>query len=57
MTGEAQKRLSTSQILREIAEDYHNMAKEGDGKADYMRTRNYLWLLKLADRIQGTKKR
>jgi hypothetical protein len=57
MTGKAPKRLSTSQILREIAEDYHNMAKEGDGKADYMRTRNYLWLLKLADRIQGTKKR
>jgi hypothetical protein len=51
------KRLSTSQILREIAEDYLNLAKEADGKADYMRTRNYLWLLKLADRIQGTKKR
>jgi hypothetical protein len=57
MTGKAQKRLSTSQILREVAEDYHNLAKEADGKADYMRTRNYLWLLKLADRIQGTKKR
>ena len=57
MTGEAQKRLSTSQILREVAEDYHNLAKDADGKADYMRTRNYLWLLKLADRIQGTKKR
>lgn len=56
MTGQGPK-LSTSQILREIAEDYHNMAKDGDGKADYMRTRNYLWLLKLADRIQGTKKR
>jgi hypothetical protein len=56
MTGQGPK-LSTSQILREIAEDYHNMAKEGDGKADYMRTRNYLWLLKLADRIQGTRKR
>jgi len=55
MTGQGPK-LSTSQILREIAEDYHNMAKEGDGKADYMRTRNYLWLLKLADRIQGTRK-
>jgi hypothetical protein len=33
------------------------MAKEGDGKADYMRTRNYLWLLKLADGIQRAKKR
>jgi hypothetical protein len=57
MTGQGQKRLSTSQILREIAEDYHNMAKEDDGKADYMRTRNYLWLLKLADGIQRAKKR
>jgi hypothetical protein len=57
MTGQGSKRLSTSEILREIAEDYHNMAKEGDGKADYIRTRNYLWLRKLADRIQGTKKR
>lgn len=55
MKGQVPKRLSTSQILREIAEDYHNMAKEDDGKADYMRTRNYLWLLKLADRIQGAK--
>jgi hypothetical protein len=57
MTGQGSKRLSTSEILREIAEDYHNMAKEGDGKADYIRTRNYLWLRKLADRIQGAKKR
>jgi hypothetical protein len=56
MTGQGQK-LSTSEILREIAEDYLNLAKEADGKADYMRTRNYLWLRKLADRIQGTKKR
>jgi hypothetical protein len=56
MTGKAPKRLTTSQILREIAEDYYNMAKEGDGKADYLRTRNYLWLLKLADRIQGARK-
>jgi hypothetical protein len=55
--GGARKLLSTSQILREIAEDYHNMAKEGDGKADYLRTRNYLWLIKLADRIQGPRKR
>jgi hypothetical protein len=47
MAGQGSKRLSTSQILREIAEDYHNMAKEAEGKADYMRTRNYLWLLKL----------
>jgi len=59
MTGQAPRRekpLSTSQILREVAEDYHNMAKDGDGKADYMRTRNYLWLLKLADRIKAFKK-
>jgi hypothetical protein len=34
-----------------IAEDYHNMAKEGDGKGDYLRTRDYLWLIKLANRI------
>ncbi len=33
------------------------MANERDGKADSMRTRNYLWLLKLADGIQGAKKR
>jgi hypothetical protein len=59
-TGQAPKRskpLSASEILREIAEDYHNMAKDGDGKADYLRTRNYLWLRKLAGRIQGAKKR
>jgi len=55
--GGAPKLLSTSQILREIAEDYHNMAKEGDGKADYLRTRNYLWLIKLAERIQEARKR
>jgi hypothetical protein len=48
---------SASEILREIAEDYHNMAKDGDGKADYLRTRNYLWLRKLAGRIPGAKKR
>ena len=33
------------------------MAKEGDGKADYLRTRNYLWLIKLAERIQEARKR
>jgi hypothetical protein len=59
-TGQAPQRkkpLSASEVLREIAEDYLNMAKHGDGKADYLRTRNYLWLVRLADRIQGAKKR
>jgi hypothetical protein len=57
-TGQApeQKPLSASEILLDIAEDYHNMAKAGGGKADPVRIRNYVWLRKLSDRIQGTRK-
>ena len=44
------KRHSTSQVLREIAEDYRHLA-DTHGKTDDLRTKNYHWLVKLADKI------
>jgi hypothetical protein len=47
------KRLSTSQVLREIAEDYRHLAADAHGNAvtGDLRTKNYHWLIKLADKI------
>jgi hypothetical protein len=45
------KRLSTSQVLREIAEDYRHLAAEAHGNTGDLRTKNYHWLIKLADKI------
>jgi hypothetical protein len=48
--AETQK-LTTSQALREIADDYRRLAADTHGKTDALRTRNYHWLRKLADKI------
>ena len=45
------KRLSTSQVLREIAEDYRHLAAVAHGNTGDLRTKNYHWLIKLADKI------
>jgi hypothetical protein len=44
------KRLPTSQILRELAEDYLHLAAAADGRVDGLRKRNYRWLVKLSAR-------
>jgi hypothetical protein len=44
-------KLTTSQTLREIAEDYRHLAADAIGKTDELRTKNYHWLVKLADKI------
>jgi hypothetical protein len=46
-------KLTTSQIVYEIAEDYLHLAAGTDGKADALRERNYRWLIKLADKIKS----
>ena len=45
------KRLSTSHVLREIAEDYRHLAADAHGNTDDQRRKNYHWLIKLADKI------
>jgi hypothetical protein len=45
------KRLSTSQVLREIAEDYRHLAADAHGNTGDQRRKNYHWLIKLADKI------
>jgi hypothetical protein len=45
------KSVSTSQALREIAEDYRHLAADDQGATDDPRTKNYHWLIKLADKI------
>jgi hypothetical protein len=45
------RKLTTSQTLREIAEDYRHLAADGVGNTDELRTKNYHWLVSLADRI------
>jgi hypothetical protein len=37
--------------LREIAEDYRHLAADDQGATDDPRTKNYHWLIKLADKI------
>jgi hypothetical protein len=44
-------KLTTSQLLREVAEDYRVLAADVHGKTDDLRTRNYHWLIKLAEKI------
>ena len=46
-------KLTTSQIVCEIAEDYLHLAAGADGKADALREKNYHWLIRLADRIKS----
>lgn len=43
------KPISTSQILREMAEDYLHLAQDADGNVDALRKRNYKWLVKFAE--------
>jgi len=46
------RKLTTSQMLREIAEDYRHLASDTHhGKPDDLRTKNYHWLVKLAEKI------
>jgi hypothetical protein len=45
------KRPSTSQALREIAEDYRHLAADAQSATDDLRTKNYHWLIRLADKI------
>ena len=45
------RNLTTSQTLREIADDYRHLAADTNGKTDDLRARNYQWLVKLADKI------
>jgi hypothetical protein len=41
----ARRSLPTSQILREMAEDYLHLAADADGRIDGLRKRNYKWLV------------
>jgi len=43
----------TSQVVREIAEDYLRLARSGGATPDAMRESNYRWLVKLADKIRA----
>jgi len=43
----------TSQVVREIAEDYLRLAGSGGVTPDALRESNYRWLLKLADKIRA----
>jgi len=45
------KSVSTSQALREIAEDYRHLAADAQSATDDLRTKNYHWLIRLADKI------
>jgi hypothetical protein len=49
--------LPTSQILREMAEDYLHLAADADGKVDGLRKRNYKWLVKLSERLRTEEKK
>jgi hypothetical protein len=53
----AARKLTTSQIVRNIAEDYRRLATESDAKSDgkskHQHESNYRWLIKLADRIKA----
>jgi len=43
----------TSQVVREIAEDYLRLARSGGVTPDALRESNYRWLRKLADKIRA----
>jgi hypothetical protein len=50
---DATPKLTTSQIVYEIAEDYLHLAASANGEADALRESNYRWLVKLADKIKS----
>ena len=47
------RKRTTSQIVREIAEDYLQLARNGGATPDALRESNYRWLIKLADKIRA----
>ena len=49
----AVRKRPTSQVVREIAEDYLQLARNGAGTPDALRESNYRWLIKLADKIRA----
>jgi hypothetical protein len=51
------RKRTTSQVLREIAEDYRHLDPDAQGKIDDLRAKNYQWLIKLADKIAAKGKR
>ena len=53
LPDDAGRKLTTSQIVREIAEDYLHLAGNREGQPDPRRESNYHWLLKLADKIKA----
>jgi hypothetical protein len=51
LPNDGPRKLSTSQVLRDIAEDYRHLGADAHGKTDDLRAKNYQWLIKLADKI------
>ena len=49
----AVRKRPTSQVVREIAEDYLQLARNEGGTPDTLRESNYRWLMKLADKIRA----
>jgi hypothetical protein len=49
----ALRKRPTSQVVREIAEDYLQLARNGGATPDALRESNYRWLIKLADKIRA----
>ena len=49
----AVRKRPTSQIVREIAEDYLQLARSNGTTPDALRESNYRWLIKLADKIRA----
>ena len=49
----AVRKRPTSQVVREIAEDYLQLARSNGGTPDALRESNYRWLIKLADKIRA----
>jgi len=47
------RKRTTSQIVREIAEDYLQLARNGGATPDALRESNYRWLIRLADKIRA----
>lgn len=49
----AVRKRPTSQVVREIAEDYLQLARSNGATPDALRESNYRWLIKLADKIRA----
>jgi hypothetical protein len=49
----AARKRPTSQVVREIAEDYLQLARSNGATPDALRESNYRWLIKLADKIRA----